>query len=74
MSKSKWHNPPKKIFLYNEKGKKTSVYEDTYTSKTEIFRDAKSAYLENIRVYEYVLVKKPIKEFKARKPGSDQDG
>jgi hypothetical protein len=69
MTKKTWRKPPKKLYLIVDKGYSIG-HCDSHFSKREALRDLES----NVtcgdecesRLYEYVLVEKPIKEVKAK--------
>ena len=69
MKKATWHKPPKKLYLILDKGEIPTIC-DVLLKKEEALRDLKVPTpigAEESRLYEYVLVPRPIKEFKVKK-------
>jgi len=69
IAKKTWHKPPKKLYLIVDRGEIPTVC-DVLLRKAEALRDLKTPALigdEEARLYEYVLVPKPIKESKSKK-------
>ena len=68
MKKQTWRKPPKKLYLINEKGY-IADYGDVVFTKSEAEKDIRQSIVygnvSDQRVYEYVLVDRPIKEVKA---------